>query len=125
MSGVIRTILAELERADDQGRDWYGWATNQLGHAFGYMAIATVVAALWAPDAGTLVAIGLAVAKELFDGFRTDNRQGWKDCAVDLFFSATGAALVAFGTAWDLIALAAMAAALVAGIVKRIQGRGA
>lgn len=121
MKNLIRTILTELERADDQGRDWYGWATNQLGHAFGYMAIATVVAAIWMPLAGVLVAIGLAVAKELYDGLRTDNRQGWRDCAADLFFSAAGAALVAFGTAWDLIALGGIAAALAAGIFKRIR----
>lgn len=39
----LTTFLKELKRPDDQGRDWYGWVTNQLSHvcmgAMGYSVI--------------------------------------------------------------------------------------
>ena len=121
MTQLIRTILAELERADDQGRDWYGWATNQLGHAFGYMAIAMVLTSIWSPIVGYLAAIGLAIIKEATDGLRIDNRQGWRDCLTDLFFSAAGASLVIFSDAWDLLTLIGLATILLVGIAQRIK----
>ncbi|MCM0018910.1 MAG: hypothetical protein NBV67_02855 [Tagaea sp.] len=82
---IVSKALAELERPDDQGRDWYGWTTNQLGHAFGYMAIAMVF--------GPLIAGGGAIIKEATDGLRADTAAGWRDSAADLFFSGCGVAL--------------------------------
>lgn len=112
---VLSKILAELSRADDQGRDWYGWTTNQLGHAFSFMALA-IWFAPW-------IAAALALAKELADGIKTDNRQGWRDCATDLFFSISGIALVVLGDRGDIAVLIAVAAALTAGIVKRVRAQ--
>ena len=109
---VISQIVAELSRADSQPRDWYGWATNQMGHAFSFMALAM----LFAPWIAAL----LTVAKETADGVKTDNRQGWRDCATDLFFSLSGVALVAV-PAWQIPVLIAVAVALAAGIVKRLR----
>jgi hypothetical protein len=110
---VLSKIVAELLRADSQPRDWYGWTTNQMGHAFSFMALAM----LFAP----WIAAALALAKETADGVKTDNRQGWRDCATDLFFALSGVALVAF-PAWQIPVLVAVAAALAAGIVKRLRG---
>ena len=109
---VISQIVAELSRADSQPRDWYDWATNQMGHAFSFMALAM----LFAP----WIAAALAVTKETADGIKTNNRQGWRDCATDLFFSLSGVALVAV-PAWQIPVLIAVAVALAAGIVKRLR----
>jgi hypothetical protein len=109
---VFSQIVAELSRADSQPRDWYGWTTNQMGHAFSFMALAI----LFEPWIAAL----LTVAKETADGFKTDNRQGWRDCATDLFFSLSGVALVAF-PAWQIPVLIAVAVVLAAGIVKRVR----
>jgi hypothetical protein len=109
---VFSQIVAELSRADSQPRDWYGWTTNQMGHAFSFMALAI----LFEPWIAAL----LTVAKETADGFKTDNRQGWRDCATDLLFSLSGVALVAF-PAWQIPVLIAVAAVLAAGIVKRVR----
>jgi hypothetical protein len=109
---ILSQIVAELSRTDSQPRDWYGWATNQMGHAFSFMALAM----LFAP----WIAAALAVTKETADGIKTNNRQGWRDCATDLFFSLSGVALVAF-PAWQIPVLIAVAAALIVGIVKRVR----
>ena len=109
---VLSKIVAELSRADSQPRDWYGWTTNQMGHAFSFMALAM----LFAP----WIAAALALAKETADGVKTDNRQGWRDCATDLFFALSGVALVAF-PAWQIPVLIAVAAVLIVGIVKRLR----
>jgi hypothetical protein len=109
---VLSKIIAELGRTDAQPRDWYGWTTNQMGHAFSFMALA----ALFAP----WIAAAFALAKEIADGIKTDNRQGWRDCATDLFFSLSGVALVAFPAA-QIPVLIAVAAALLVGIVKRVR----
>lgn len=110
---ILSKIWTELSRADDQSRDWYGWTTNQMGHAFSFMALAM----LFAPWSAAL----LAVAKETADGIKSDNRQGWRDCATDLFFSLSGVALVAF-PAWQVSVLVAVAIVLIVGIVKRVRG---
>ena len=111
---ILSKVLAELERPDDQSRDWYGWATNQLGHAFSFMALA-IWFAPW-------IAAVLALAKEVADGIKTDNRQGWRDCATDLFFSLSGVALAVLGDGGDIGVLIAVAVALVIGIVRRVRG---
>lgn len=110
---VLSKIWAELSRADDQGWDWYGWTTNQMGHAFSFMALA-IWFAPW-------IAAVLALAKELTDGIKTDNRQGWRDCAVDLFFSLSGVALAVLGDSGDIGVLIAVALALTVGIVRRVR----
>jgi hypothetical protein len=109
---VLSKIIAELSRTDSQPRDWYGWTTNQMGHAFSFMALAMILAP-W-------IAAALAIAKEIADGVKTDNRQGWRDCATDLFFSLAGVALVAFPP-WQIPALVAVAVVLAVGIVKRVR----
>jgi hypothetical protein len=109
---VLSQIVAELSRADSQPRDWYGWTTNQMGHAFSFMALAMLFAP-WASAA-------LAVAKEIADGIKTDNRQGWRDCATDLFFALSGVALVAVPAA-QIPMLVAVAVVLIVGIVKRVR----
>lgn len=110
---VLSKVWVELSRADDQRQDWYGWTTNQMGHAFSFMALA-----MWfAPWIAAL----LAVAKELVDGIKTDNRQGWRDCVTDLFFSLSGVALVFFGPRYETGILIAVAVALTVGIVRRVR----
>ena len=110
---VISKIIAELKRSDDQGRDWYGWTTNQMGHAFSFMALA-IIFAPW-------IAAALAVAKEGWDAFRVNNRDGWKDSATDLFFCLAGVALVVVTPSQEWAVLAVVAIALAVGIVRRVR----
>ena len=69
MTRVLRAILAELARPDDQGRDWYGWLTAQAGHAL----LGVVLAGAWIMAGGAAltawIVVGLvyALAKELPD----------------------------------------------------------
>lgn len=114
---VLSKIVAELGRADAQPRDWYGWATNQMGHAFSFMALAMIFAP-W-------ISAALVIAKEVADGVRADDRKGWRDSATDAFFSLSGVALVVLDDRLDVAVLAAAALALIAGIVKRVRAAGA
>ena len=43
--GLLRNILKELRTPSDQGKDWYGWATNQCAHVFlGVVFCGTLIA---------------------------------------------------------------------------------
>lgn len=59
---MIRRILDTLLEADSQPRDWYAWATNQLGHGVIGMPLALVAHALWVP----LLLVPVVVALRYF-----------------------------------------------------------
>lgn len=62
MASPIDTIVSFLEAQDDQGNDWYGWASNQLSHAFlgvFFSGLALVLGASWYYAIGLLAVLGL------------------------------------------------------------------
>jgi hypothetical protein len=81
---MIKLILAELGKPDDQGNDWYGWASNQLAHAF--------IGVILAIHFGWIVAISTACLKEIFDIFKKP--LSVIDSMTDIAFWSMGAWLV-------------------------------
>lgn len=62
MASPIDTIVKFLKAQDDQGNDWYGWASNQLSHAFlgmFFSGLALVLGASWYYAIGLLAVLGL------------------------------------------------------------------
>ena len=124
MTPVIRAILAELARPDDQGRDWYGWLTAQSGHAL----LGVALAGAWMQAGGdpltAWIVVGLvyAVAKELPDYAVAQSWRAARDCLRDALFVAGGAGLaatLATGSPLFWLALAAIAAGLAIGTYQR------
>jgi cobalamin synthase len=120
---VSRRILAELLRPDAQPRDWYGWLTNQAGHAalVGQpAALALMIAGVpaWA-SAAIVAAVYLALWERLIQRGRD-----WADSLTDTASVGAGAALLATAVLADLPAavfvLAFWAALLVAGVGRRL-----
>jgi len=124
MTRVIRAILAELARPDDQGRDWYGWLTVQAGHAL----LGVALAGAWVQAGGNalaawiVVGVVYAVAKELPDYAVAPGWRAARDCLRDALFVSGGAGLaatLATGSALFWLALAAIAAGLAIGTYQR------
>lgn len=111
---MIKKIMAELKLLDDQGRDWYGWATNQLSHAFLGVAVAVHF-----PQGGIEVALIIALLKECSDLMRDFSRCTLFDSAQDVLFWALGACLITLN---DKISVSVLILfALICGIVPRIR----
>ncbi len=90
---IITTLLKELKRPDDQGRDWYGWATNQMSHTLLGLGVAAVVLPWGTPLLALMAALGVAVFKEIADLIRGGVV---KDSVQDLHFQLLGAFLAVF-----------------------------
>jgi hypothetical protein len=89
---LLAYLLKELERPDDQGLSWYGWATNQMSHALIGIALAALVLT-FATDAAAMAAVfGFAVVKEILDLARGGRL---KDSLNDLAFQLMGGFLAA------------------------------
>lgn len=109
---MLQQIIAELARPDSQKRDWYGWASNQLAHAFIGVAL-TVLVGFWA----MLLA---AVAKETADVWTAQTSDTLWDSAQDLTFWVLGGLVIVSGDdAWVLVL--AISTALVVGIAPRLR----
>lgn len=84
---IITLILQELNRPDDQKRDWYGWVTNQMGH-FTIGVIITAIALQLLPiHFAILPALVFAGGKESIDMFRNSS---FKDSLIDWIFQGVG-----------------------------------
>lgn len=79
-------------KPDDQAQSWYGWATNQMSHAFLGALIAVFAGVYW-----LWVTLGVAVAKEGFDLFRVFSSPALVDSLTDILFWVGGAGVVAGG----------------------------
>lgn len=103
---IFPNLIKELERPDDQGRDWYGWASNQLSH----VALGVMGAVLF----NIMVVLLFAAGKEVFDLYK-----GGKpvDSLTDLTFWGIGAF---FLTAPGFITVFLLILVL-AGVVKRYK----
>lgn len=124
MTPVVRAILRELARPDDQGANWYAWLTAQSGHALlgVAMAGAWIMAGGAALAAWIVVGIVYALAKELPDYAVAPSWRTARDCLRDALFVSGGAGLaatLAAGSVWFWLALGAIAAGLTIGTYQR------
>jgi len=126
MASPIDTIVKFLKTQDDQGNDWYGWASNQLSHAFlgvFFSGLALVLGASWYYAIALLVVLGLA--KKLADWSK--QILTWKivrDTIQDLLFFISGGTFslsILYGSIILFVcATVSVSTLLVLGIVARI-----
>lgn len=112
---ILSRILIELETPDDQGNDWYGWASNQLSHAF-----FGALVALFAPLFAVPVAMLIVITKELFDFIRVPTKDTFEDSMQDIAFWGLGAWMFS-DPDYKVIATILLSFALVCGIIPRIR----
>lgn len=121
---IITLILRELKTPDDQGRDWYAWASNQMAHVLIGLTIAGLVAVTLNDLflAGWVV-LSFAVVKEMIDDICHGSTMG--DSLQDIIFQLIGALLaVALYSNIQDLAYAAVsfgAVSLIAGIWPRAR----
>ena len=86
---TITKILKELEIPDDQGKNWYAWAANQLSHSL-IGAISSGIILMISGDIfwAVISAAGFAILKEITDLLRKPKT--WKDSADDVSFQLAG-----------------------------------
>jgi len=123
---LISTILDQLETPDDQGRDWYGWSSNQLSHAaLGLLYAGAVQLWMHSVLAGVAVAMAIALVKEGVDIHRVPTWHTAQDSLQDVLFQAIGAALASalYLHSGGIFILAAffIIAALIIGIAPRVK----
>jgi len=128
MASPIDTIVKFLKAQDDQGNDWYGWASNQLSHAFlgvffSNLALVLVLGGAWYYAIGLLVVLG--VAKKLADWSK--QILTWKvvrDTVQDLLFFINGGIFslsILYGSILLFVcATISVSSLLASGIVARI-----
>jgi len=126
MVSPIETIVSFLELQDDQGNNWYGWASNQLSHAFlgvFFSGLVLVLGGAWYYAIGLLVVLG--VAKKLADWSK--QILTWKvvrDTIQDLLFFINGGVFslsILYGSIVLFVyATISVSSLLVSGIVARI-----
>jgi hypothetical protein len=126
MASPIDTIVSFLRLQDDQGTNWYGWASNQLSHAFlgaFFSGLVLVLGGAWYYAIAFLVVLG--VAKKLADWSKQIFT--WKvvrDTVQDLLFFIVGGffsvSILYSSIALLLAVTVVISALLVSGIVARI-----
>lgn len=113
---ILGNILTGLKTPDDQGRDWYGWASNQISHAF----LGTLAAYAAYPGDSVLVAFICGALKEATDLVRNPvDRAAVLDSITDVAFWCFGAWIAA--TQGDIVAVIIMAFALLCGVIPRVR----
>lgn len=111
---LIRTILDQLETPDDQGRDWYGWASNQMSHA-----MLGVIVALYFQESPLEMALIIGAFKECTDLLRLPTMVTAKDSLWDAAFWVLGAWVA---SASDLtLAVWFLSFALICGVIPRVR----
>jgi hypothetical protein len=108
----VTQVFKDLMTPDDQQESWYGWATNQMSHAF-LGAIVAAILGVW----GVLVALILGVIKEASDLTKAAKLL---DSVMDVTFWTLGAASVTFSE-YIYLVLIALAVLLYYGIRPRIK----
>ena len=109
----ITRVFKDLMTPDDQAQSWYGWATNQMSHAF-LGAIISAIIGIW----GVAVVAVIAIAKEGFDIFKGAK---FIDSALDVAFWLLGAFAVSTEhLSWMLFGLIGLAIILAIGIRDRL-----
>ncbi|MFN9789593.1 MAG: hypothetical protein ACK53X_00685, partial [Holosporales bacterium] len=80
MTTLWTTVTKELGKPDDQGRDWYTWSLNQLGH-FGLGVVGMM-------NFNITVVLMFAIGKEVYDLYQGGK---WRDSVIDITFWSIGA----------------------------------
>lgn len=96
----VTKVFKDLMTPDDQSESWYGWATNQMSHAFLGALIAIFAGTYW-----LFVTMIFAVTKEGFDLYRAFNVQAFIDSITDILFWIGGSGVVSGGEYRYLFAL--------------------
>ena len=113
---ILGNILTGLRTPDDQGRDWYGWASNQMAHAF----LGSLAAYAAYPGDAVLVAFICGALKETLDLMRNPiDRAALIDSVVDVAFWCFGAWIAS--TQGDMVAVILMGFALLCGVIPRVR----
>ena len=113
---IASRILSDLRTPDDQGRDWYGWASNQMAHAF----LGTLAAYAAYPGDEVLTALICGALKEFTDLLRNPiDLAAILDSVADISFWCLGAWIAV--TQGDPVAVIMMAFALVCGVIPRLR----
>jgi hypothetical protein len=120
--GLITYFRKELERPDDQGLNWYAWATNQMSHALLGVGLAAVILT-FSTDAAALAGVfGFAAVKEILDIIRGGR---FKDSVQDLAFQLMGGFLAAClftnTRTGILLAVAFLSLWIIAGVIPRAR----
>ena len=106
MTTLWTTVTKELGRPDDQGRDWYTWSLNQLGHvALGIIGMMNF---------NITVVLMFAIGKEVYDLYRGGK---WRDSVTDITFWSIGA----FFTSAPGFLTVFLSILLLAGVYKRFK----
>jgi hypothetical protein len=108
-------VYKDLITPDDQKDDWYGWASNQLSHAFFGVLVAILSGPLW-----LWVALGISSIKEGFDIYKSPKWRTALDSAIDIIFWVGGAAILKLGNDGFFVFLG-LTLILLLGIRKRIK----
>jgi len=96
MVNVWAILTISLGTPDDQGKDWYGWITNQLGHAMLGLIFGGAILLAGGGWVGAIVGnLVLAAIKEIYDLSKknTDKWAAIRDSIQDLFFWIIGSLL--------------------------------
>ncbi|WP_347837762.1 hypothetical protein [uncultured Planktomarina sp.] len=118
------TVLSSLLSESSQPRDWYGWLTNQAGHAYlvGFPAIYAVLSFTGATGLSA-VAIVAAVYFLLWEVIIQRGKDR-ADQIMDTFHVASGAAVfIALydPIGWGIKPFALQAVVLAVGVIKRAR----
>ena len=88
----ITQVFKDLMVPDDQAQSWYGWATNQMSHAFLGVLIADFSGGYW-----LVATIIVAVIKEILDLSESFRSKALSDSLSDILFFVCGAGIISGG----------------------------
>lgn len=121
---MIREILATLEQPDAQPGDWYGWVTNEAGHAALVGVPAAMILLGLGVPAWLVPAAVAAVYGVIWEGLFQPGTI-WSDSLSDTAHVAAGATLITAALSWGFWLTAAVLAAwgvlLAVGIARRLN----
>ena len=108
---------------DDFAGDWYGYATNQSGHAYLVgLPAALIVAPWWGLIAAPAV---IAVAYAVFWEWLVQHGRDWRDSLEDSVHVMAGASVICAALSGDVLTVAGCLAAQVAllglGVWRRVR----
>jgi hypothetical protein len=86
---LLGRILVTLDTPDNQGRDWYGWASNQLSHVF-IGAFIGLYFYNFGIGGATVLSVIMAVLKKISDLARVPTWNTVKDAWHDITFWVIG-----------------------------------
>lgn len=108
-------VFKDIMTPDDQSKSWYGWASNQLSHAFFGAFIASFAGAYW-----LLFTLVIASIKEGFDLYKSFNRKTLIDSFADILFWIAGGGIIA-GEEYKWVFVVGLVTLLISGMYIRVK----